>query len=170
MKLPKLVEVELYDRFLDETIVYVFPRRRQRDADLDEREKMLGNGRKMSAAERLSQLVENIQGLESHGLAPRGQDEEEAIWRLRVLTFFRNEDGQELAEDALLSRVSAIYPQSMFRGTSDTGLEVDTHGAQGGHSPVPLRTLREAGKEPGEGLPEVPADNIGEEPAGDRTE
>jgi hypothetical protein len=130
--LPKYLDVELRYSYLDGPVTYKFPRRRAKDAAADEQERMLGEGRKLSPAQRLSRVVEDITGWEAYGFEPRGEDEAEGQWRLRVVAFFDNDEMQEYAEEALAGRTVGVNPSPRFRSSSDRRLAVDAGGAPKG--------------------------------------
>jgi hypothetical protein len=121
---PTFVEVELKYAYLDVPIVYTFTRRRKKDAEIAEQERILGEGKKLSAANKLAQLVEDITGFPE--FVPRNYNEEsEATWRERVARFFNTEENLEFAGDALLGRDQAIFPRPTFRNPKVGGLEVN---------------------------------------------
>lgn len=158
LKLPASVEVELKYPYLESALVYVFPLRQQGDAALEERERLFGNGRKMKPAERLASLVEDIHGFEPMGLKPRGAVEDLSVFRSRVAEFFSSEDGQELAEHAMLYRGLAVSPTSIFRGGANSGVAEHLRGKEATR-PVPaLSDLRPQGEGPGSGVSEVSTD------------
>ncbi len=124
MNLAKFIEVELAYSTIPEPIVFIFPRLRRKDSELDEREKMLGKGRKFKPSERLAELVEDIHG--APDLESRKADESEAEWRNRVARVFGSEDGQEIAEDALLMRLNGVFPRALFRSSASGRVGVDS--------------------------------------------
>lgn len=158
LKLPGSVGVELKYPYLESPIVYVFPLRQARDAELEERERLFGNGRKMKPADRLAALVEDVQGLESLGLAARGPGEDLGQFRSRVAEFFSSEDGQELAEHAVLYRGLAVSPQSTFCGSPDSQLAVDIRSQEAGRPVLPLSDVRPEGKESEAGVSDLSTD------------
>ncbi len=169
IQIPKYVEVQLDYPYLERPVVYKFPRLRKRDAQLDEQERALGGGRKMTSAVRLAGLLENAEGWEDHGLAPRGDGESAPAWSQRVALFFASEEMQEFAEDALLYRVAAVFPASTFRRTQDSGLAVDIRGAEGGQRPAVLPHVPQAGTGPEERVPTVPFDEGPRDAEAERT-
>ncbi len=133
--IPTTISVVLAYRYLPEEIEYVFPRRRAKDAELDEQEKMvLGDGKRLSPAQRLSHLVLDIKGFP--GFESRKENESDAEWKTRVFTFFKTTDNEEFAEDAVVYRNAAVFPQSLFRGNSDNSLAIDRVGATSGKLPI----------------------------------
>ncbi len=75
IQIPKYVEVQLDYPYLERPVVYKFPRLRKRDAQMDEQERALGGGRKMTSAVRLlsrltvfSQYLERIWPRKTHWL------------------------------------------------------------------------------------------------------
>ena len=127
----------------------------------EERERLLGQGRKMKPATRLASLVEDVRGFEAMGLDPRREGEDIADYRIRVVEFFSSEDGQELAEHAVLYRGLAVSPQSTFRGGPNSGMAEHLRG-QEAERPVPaLPDVRSAGQGPEGWVPEVSADQGG---------
>lgn len=157
LKLPASVEVELDYPYLENPVVYTFPLRQKRDAELEERERLLGQGRKMKPANRLAALVENIQGFEKLGLDARRDGEDLDDFRHRVAEFFSTEDGQELAEHAVLYRGLAVSPQSKFRGGPNSGLAVNIRGQEADRPVTPLSDLHTSGTRPEGGMPGVPS-------------
>jgi hypothetical protein len=142
---PKFIEVELDYSWCENPIVFVFLRRRKKDAELEDRERMLGDGKKLKPATKLARLVENIKGFP--GLDPRGLEEAEEAYRTRVETFFTNEDGQEFAEDALLYKQAAVFPRLLFRGTENHSLEVNPVGQTAGRESIlPLLEVPASGE------------------------
>ncbi len=157
-KIPKYIEVTLEYPYLDGAVIYKFPRMRRKDAMLDEQERALGQGRKLSAAVRLGGLLEDAHGWEGMGLEPRGEDEPAAAWTQRVASFFSSDEMLEFAEDALVYRQAAIYPASTFRRPEDSGLAVDIRGTEGGQRGAVLPDVPQTGTGPEERMSGLPVD------------
>lgn len=155
---PRTVTVELTYSYMDEPISYEFPRLRKRDAEIDEQERLFGGGKKMKPSERLAAMVTNIRGWSDFD--PRGEGETDIQFRGRVLAFFKREEMEEYAEDALLYRVSAVFPQATFRRGTDSGLAVDIlRSASAGPGPVvSLSNLSTPGTGPTSRMSGVPID------------
>jgi hypothetical protein len=161
--IPKYVEIELIYPYLETPIIYVFERRRKKDADMEDRERMMGDGKRMTPANKMSQLIENIVGFPEFD--PRDfEKESEQEFRERVFRFFNNEDGQEFAEDALLGRQVSVSPKPLFRSVENNRVEVNMGGdAPGGEPVLHLRAVPPTGEGPEERLSEVRVDGINKE-------
>lgn len=156
-RIPKFLEVEVKYSYLEDSIIYVFPRLRKLDAELDEKERLLGQGKKLKSSERLSFLVENIYGFP--GFEQRGENEPKAEFQKRVMLYFANEEGEEFAEDAIICRLNSVYPHSFHRGRANYRMEVDLPRTGTGETTVlPLRDLSQAGKGPEDRMSAVPID------------
>jgi len=147
--LPKFVEVELAYPYMDSPVTYRFPRLRKKDVELDRLERLKGDGHKENPAVRLAGLVEDIRGLEEFGFEPRSENESDGQFGTRVMTFFNNEDMQEIAEHALIFRTEAVFPRTTFRSGTDSSLAVDRPRGSSGPR-VSLSDVRA----PSEGSPE----------------
>jgi len=165
-KIPKSIEVILDYPYLERPLVYTFPRLRKRDAQMDERERALGGGKKLTPAVRLAGLVENVQGWEDEGLPPRDEAETEQAWIQRVALFFSPDDLQEFAEDALMYRVAGVYPASTFRRSQGGGLAVDIRGAEAGQRDAVLPHVSQTGTGPEERMSGLPVDTGPQPPEG----
>jgi hypothetical protein len=147
LNVPKYIEIELKYSFLEEPVLILFLRRRKKEADLEEKERMLGDGIKLDTATKLSQLVENIVGFP--GLEPRGDGEDEQVYRTRVFAHFNNPDGLEFAEDFILAKQAAVSPRYSFRSSATNRVEVNARGKEaGGHTVLPLLSVPPAGEGP----------------------
>ncbi len=140
LKLPKNIEVELVYAWMDGSLVYEFPRLRKKDADMDEAEKLAGQGRKMKPSSRLAKLLVNVQHVNADGqvvpeanrlVEGRREGEGAEAFADRIERTFSSEEFQELAEDALLYRLNAIYPRALFRSGADSRVAVNLGSEKG---------------------------------------
>lgn len=163
LKLPASVEVELDYPYLENPVVYTFPLRQKRDAELEERERLLGQGKKIKPANRLAALVEDVKGFEALGLDSRREGEDIVDFRNRVAEFFSSEDGQELAEHAILYRGLAVSPQSKFRGGPNSSVAEHIRSEEANRSIPVLSNVHTAGTKPEGGMPDVPSNEADED-------
>jgi hypothetical protein len=114
-----------FNRPIRKVYVYAFSVLRDAEAKLNERERVLGNGQKLSPAERLAGLlVKEPEGWEAFPRDGRPLAD-------RVCAFFgQTIKRQQFAQDALDARIAVIYPSQVFLPPANNKLEVGGDGTE----------------------------------------